>query len=138
MGTSGTPSSYAYVKFACEPANEPSLDFAVEWPQDFDDVYALRIRNAIAEAILDVFFSRHDTGTIYRGCRLRLTAFQWDNVGGSEAAVYRATAKAMLRLCEHGQWTKSVWLNKPMQKGIPHVPERYKAIYCDPLRMIKN
>jgi len=102
-GQFGHPSSYAYVKFLAEPADELSLEFGVDWPREFDEVYARRIRHSIAEAIVDVLLSK-PAGMACRGCKLRLTAFRWDTIGGSERAVYRASAKAMEQLCEQAHW----------------------------------
>jgi hypothetical protein len=105
IGHVGHPSSYAYVRFIAEPADEISLEFSVDWPQSFDEDYTLRIEHSIGEAVLDVLFPKLK-GSPWRGCALRLTGFKWDEVGGSEMSVYRATTKAMEHLCAKGQWSE--------------------------------
>jgi hypothetical protein len=101
IGQPGHPTSYSFVRFTSEPSDELSLAFEVEWPPAFDAEYTLRIRNAIAEAVIDVLLAKKDP---HRGCCLRLVQFRWDDVGGSERAVYLATAKAMQRLCDEAAW----------------------------------
>jgi hypothetical protein len=102
-GRYGHPSSYAYVKLRAEPATELGFAVAVEWPEEFDAEYAERIQNAVGEAVVDGLISAPNTYP-YRGCHVQLIGFRWDRVGGSEAAVARATSKAIELLREHGRW----------------------------------
>jgi hypothetical protein len=97
----GHPSSYAFVKFEAEPAEQASLEFDVDWPSDFDVIYTTRIKNSIAEAVLDTLWS---SKTASRGCKLRLVDFKWYEVGGSEVAVHAATQKALQRLILEAEW----------------------------------
>lgn len=104
IGPPGHPSSYAKIGFVAEPAEILSLRFDADWPATFDDTYKLRIQNTIAEAIADILLVRYE-GSIFRGVELKLTTFGWNEVGGSEKAVYRATTKAMQQLRDEAQWT---------------------------------
>ena len=97
------PSSYAYVKFLASPAADLSLDFSVQWPEEFDSEYSLRIRNAIGEAVVDRMLGAPSTAP-YRGCSLVVVGFKWDPVGGSELAVHHASLLALESLCTTGQW----------------------------------
>ena len=98
----GHPSSYAFVRFQAIPADESSLHFSVDWPAELDEVYSTRIRHAIAEGVLDALYgSSHYP---YRGLTLTLVAFGWDQLGGSEVAVHRATTEAMHHLKTHARW----------------------------------
>jgi hypothetical protein len=90
-GRLGHPSQYALVKFVAKPADRLSLTFDVQWREEFDEVYTLRIKHSIAEAVLDVLFSwppGREMGP-YRGCELTLSKFGWHEVSGSEVAVRR-------------------------------------------------
>ena len=111
IGRLGQLSSYAKVGFAAEPADTLSLSFDVVWPTDFDDTYKLRIQNTIAEAVADTLLIRNE-GTICRGLRLKLVAFGWSAVGGSEMATYRATMKAMEQLREKAKWVDVLGKNR--------------------------
>jgi hypothetical protein len=97
----GHPSSYALVRFEAQPAEESSVEFGVEWPSSFDATYTVRIKNSIAEAVLDALWS---SKTPFRGCKLRLVGFKWDEVGGSEVAVHIATHKALEKLMSEAEW----------------------------------
>jgi hypothetical protein len=101
VGQRGHPSSYAFVKFFAEPADELSLIFEVEWPAEFDQTYTKRIKHTIAEAVLDTLWLVKDP---FRGCLLRLVEFKWDPIGGSEVAVHSATLVAMHMLVADGDW----------------------------------
>jgi hypothetical protein len=105
-GRYGHPSSYAFVKLRAEPAAELNFTVAVEWPEEFDAEYALRIHHTIAEAVVDGLLASPNTNP-YRGCHIKLIGFRWDTVGGSEAAVARATSKAIELLREQGHWAFS-------------------------------
>uniref|UniRef100_UPI00117C8EF2 hypothetical protein n=1 Tax=Pelomonas sp. KK5 TaxID=1855730 RepID=UPI00117C8EF2 len=102
-GRFGHPSSYAYVKFQVDPAEELSFATAVLWPSEFDADYTRRIHDSIAEAIVSTLFNPQDHCP-FRGCAIQLIDFRWDSVGGSEHAVKRATAKAMELLRTSDSW----------------------------------
>ena len=97
----GHPSSYSYVKFRADPADELTLIFEVQWPEEFDETYTKRIKHAVAEAVLDTLWL---TINPFRGCLVRLIEFKWDTIGGSEAAVHSATLLAMSILVADGDW----------------------------------
>jgi hypothetical protein len=102
-GQFGHPSSYAYVRFRALPADDLSFETNVIWPEDFDPDYTQRIVHAIAEAIIDGLIAIPDSYP-FRGCHLELVGFKWDSVGGSEAAVRKATSKALEDLKRKGTW----------------------------------
>ena len=103
-------SSYSFVKFLAEPADELSLVFEVEWPAAFDETYTRRIKNAVAEAVLDALWLVKDP---YRGCRLRLIEFKWDAIGSNEVAVHQATLLAMNVLIADGDWVEVTGRYRP-------------------------
>ena len=103
-GQFGHPSSYARVAFRVKPAEELSLEFEANWPAAFDSIYTLRIQHSIAEAVLDGLFI--DLHFPHRGCALTLTTLGWDEIGGSEVAVRKATSKAMEKLKAQGKWAQ--------------------------------
>jgi hypothetical protein len=105
-GRYGHPSSHAFVKLRAEPAAELNFSVAVEWPEEFNAEYALRIQHTVAEAVVDGLIASPNTNP-YRGCHVRLIGFRWDSVGGSEAAVARATSKAIELLREQAHWVFS-------------------------------
>ncbi|OPF63630.1 hypothetical protein [Hydrogenophaga sp. H7] len=105
-GRYGHPSSYAFVKLRAEPAAELNFSVAVEWPEEFNAEYALRIQHTVAEAVVDGLIASPNTNP-YRGCHVRLIGFRWDSIGGSEAAVARATSKAIELLREQAHWVFS-------------------------------
>ena len=72
------------------------------WPEEFNAEYARRIKNTIAEAVVDGLLALPNEYP-YRGCHVQLVGFRWDTVGGSEAAVSRATAKAFELLRRQGK-----------------------------------
>ena len=91
------------MKLRAEPAAELKFTVAVEWPDEFDSEYAVRIQHTVAEAVVDGLMASPNTNP-YRGCHVQLVGFRWDSVGGSEAAVARATSKAIELLRERAKW----------------------------------
>ncbi|WP_284620789.1 hypothetical protein [Aquabacterium humicola] len=102
-GQFGHPSSYAYVRLRAEPADELAFSASVAWPEEFDQEYARRIQDTVAEAIVDGLLGRENEYP-YRGCSVQLIGFRWDSVGGSERAVHRATVKAVELLRANASW----------------------------------
>jgi hypothetical protein len=97
----GRPSSYAFVKFACAPANDLSFDSEAVWPPSVDAEESKRFELAIAEGVADVLLDG-----LYQnsGCVLTLTEVRYDEVGSSEAAFMKAAREAMSRLLNE-KWT---------------------------------
>lgn len=102
-GRIGHPSQFARVGFKAVPADSIKLDFEVKWPEEFDDAYSLRIRQCIAEAVLDGLWGVPQYP--HRGCELKLVEFGWHEYSGSEMSVRHATALAMAKLRSEGKWT---------------------------------
>jgi hypothetical protein len=81
-GQFGHPSSYAYVRFECAPADDLSFEARVSWPPS-----ALgegpRFERVIAESVADELLAG-----VYQhsGCAVTLVEVRYDEVGSSEAA----------------------------------------------------
>jgi hypothetical protein len=91
---SGRPSSYAYVRFECAPADDLSFEVRVRWPPT-----ALgegpEFERAIAESVADELLAG-----VYQhsGCAITLVEVRYDEVGSSKAAFRRASQSAMQEL----------------------------------------
>jgi hypothetical protein len=98
-GQFGHPSSYAYVRFECAPADDLSFEARVSWPPS-----ALgegpRFERVIAESVADELLAG-----VYQhsGCAVTLVEIRYDEVGSSEAAFMRA-AKAAMQDLLGGDW----------------------------------
>jgi len=98
----GHPSTYAFVRFDCEPADEFTLDVTATWPANLTADYRHLLIDAVSAAIVDVLFAADSP---HLGCALTCTEVRWDDVGSSEAAFYRATKEAMTALRDKEKWS---------------------------------
>lgn len=107
QGAYGYPSSYAYVSFACMPAETFKFQSTVNWPDDLDFHYInSELMHAISKAIIDVLYSH--AFIPYKGCSLILTEIMWHDVHSSALAFYKATRGAMQKLIEQHQWNRLI------------------------------
>ncbi len=98
----GHPSSYAYVYFECESAEQLRFESVAHWGESLSPNYVAALESVIGEAIVDALMC---ISTLpYRGCLLKLCGIKWDDVGSSEAAFYEATKMAMKELVKCGRW----------------------------------
>lgn len=97
----GHASSYAFVKFACAPANDLSFVAKTSWPYTWDFKETERFELAIAEGVADMLL---DGLYQHSGCALTLTGVRCDEVGSSEAAFMKAARGAMVQLLNE-KWT---------------------------------
>ena len=97
----GHPSTYAFVKFACAPADDLGFATSASWPSTFDSKESERFELAIAEGVADVLL---DGVYQHSGCALTLTEVRCDEVCSSEAAFMKATRGAMAQLLNE-KWT---------------------------------
>lgn len=97
----GHPSSYAFVRFDCRPADDLSFEACAAWPATVSESEQSGLEQAIAEAIADVLLAG-----LYQhsGCALRLIEVRYDAVGSSQASFMEATKRAMQELLDGG-WT---------------------------------
>jgi hypothetical protein len=99
-GPFGQPSSYAFVRFECAPANDLSFQVRASWPSTVSEGEQTHVELGIAEAVADILLEG-----VYQhsGCAIVLVDVRWDYVGGSVAAFMRATKSAMQQLLA-GDW----------------------------------
>jgi|SRR5215469_15538120 len=91
----GHPSSYAYVRFECTPADDLSFETRASWPSAVSEGDRAQVELAVAETIADALLEG-----VYQhsGCAIVLVDVRWDDVGSSEAAFMKATESAMQQL----------------------------------------
>jgi hypothetical protein len=88
----GHPSTYAFARFECAPADDLSFETRASWPLTMDKQERIGLERAIAEGVADVLLSG-----IYQhsGCSVALVEVRWDDICSSEAAFMKATNSAM-------------------------------------------
>lgn len=91
----GHPSTYAFVRFACDPADDLSFESRTSWPSTVSDDYRPELERAIAEAVADVLLEGLYQHT---GCAITLINVRYDEIGSSVAAFMRAANSAMREL----------------------------------------
>ena len=94
----GHPSTYAFVRFACEPADDLSFEARASWPSTLSEDYCLELERAIAEAVADVLFEGVYQHT---GCAVTLIDVRFDEICSSVASFMLATKCAMQELLTH-------------------------------------
>lgn len=97
----GHPSTYAYVRFECAPAQELVFEMRGEWPHGLASDYCRLLHDAMSAAIVDVLVTTDDP---HMGCSLSCSAVKWDDVTSSERSFYLATKAAMTALRER-EWS---------------------------------
>jgi hypothetical protein len=93
----GHPSTYAFVRFECFPADHLVFNTQAKWPAHLTADYCRLLQDAMSAAIVDVLVA---TDYPHVGCSLLCVEVKWDDVASSERAFYRATRAAMTMLCE--------------------------------------
>jgi hypothetical protein len=86
----GHPSTYAFVRFACNPANDLSFEARTSWPSTVPDDYRPQVERAMAEAVADVVLERLYQHT---DCTVTLIDVRYDEIGSSVAA-FTSAAKS--------------------------------------------
>ena len=96
----GHPSSYAFVRFECAPADDLTFQARASWPSTVSEGERTHVELGIAEALADTLLEG-----VYQhsGCAIVLVDVRWDDVGSSVAAFMRATKSAMQQLVA-GDW----------------------------------
>jgi hypothetical protein len=99
-GQFGHPSSYAFVRFECAPADDLSFQVRASWPTTVSEGDRTHVELGIAEGVADMLLEG-----VYQhsGCAVVLVDVRWDDVGSSVAAFMRATKSAMQQLVA-GDW----------------------------------
>jgi hypothetical protein len=100
-GQYGHPSSYAFVRFECVPADDLSLEVSASWPatvsEDDRTVFEVTIAESVADLLLDGLYQ-------HTGCALTLAEVRYDEIGSSEVAFMKATRSAIQDLLG-ADWT---------------------------------
>jgi hypothetical protein len=99
-GQFGHPSSYAFVRFECAPADDLSFQVRASWPTTVSEGDRAHVELGIAEGVADILLEG-----VYQhsGCAIVLVDVRWDDVGSSVAAFMGATKSAMQQLVA-GEW----------------------------------
>jgi hypothetical protein len=90
----GHPSSYAFVRLRCRPADDLSVATQVTWPTDAREEGS-SFERAIAEGIADVLL---DGIYHHSGCELTLIDVRYDRVGSSYVVFMKAAGSAIQEL----------------------------------------
>jgi hypothetical protein len=98
----GHPSTYAFVRFECTPAESLAFDMRAQWPPHLTADYCEQLRDAMSAAIVDALLA---TDHPHLGCSVTCTEVKWDDIASSEVAVYLATRAAMTDLREKEKWS---------------------------------
>jgi hypothetical protein len=98
----GHPSTYAFVRFDCVPADGLSFEMRAQWPPHLTGDYTPLLERAMCAAVVDVLVAADDP---HVGCAITCTDVRWDDVTSSERAFYRATRAAMTALREQHKWS---------------------------------
>jgi hypothetical protein len=98
----GHPSTYAFVRFECAPAQSLVFEMRVQWPPHLTADYRRLLEEAIGAAIVDALVAADRP---HIGCSLTCTHVKWDDVASSEFAFYRATRAAMTTLRDSEKWS---------------------------------
>ena len=98
-------SNYALVGFRLAPSDVLSLGFEVTWPASFTRGYQKDIEKAVALGVVDGLCSH--AFLQYRAAVV-LTEFGWDQIGGSQLAVYEATVEALSEAGTKGEWRLAI------------------------------
>ena len=96
----GHPSSCAFVRFECAPADDLSFESRAFWPSTVSEGDRTQVELGIAEAVADVLLEGVNE---HSGCAIVLVDVRWDDVGSSVAAFMKATKSAMQQLVA-GDW----------------------------------
>lgn len=104
----GHPSTYAFVRFDCVPADSFAFETQAAWPDSLTPDYCALLEAAMAAAIVDVLLAGAEHP--HMGCRLTCVEVKWDEIASSERAFYRATRDAMISLRDEGN---SRWREAP-------------------------
>lgn len=91
-GQMGHPSSYAFVRLECAPADELSFEVRLTWPSNVPKEDRSGIEQSVAESVADALL---DGVYQHSGCAVTLVEVRFDDVGSSQAAFMRATRHAM-------------------------------------------
>ena len=100
-GQYGHPSSYAFVRFDCIPAEDLSFEARATWPEKVTKEYQAVLELAIAESMADTLLEGLYQHT---GCALTLSEVRYDEIGSSEAAFMKASEGAIRELLA-ADWT---------------------------------
>jgi hypothetical protein len=97
----GHPSTYAFVRFECAPADDLSFESRASWPSTVLHDEQTQVEQAIAESVADALLSG-----LYQhsGCAVTLADVRWDDVCSGVASFMRATNFAMQDLLA-AEWT---------------------------------
>jgi hypothetical protein len=107
----GHPSTYAFVRFECMPAEELAFEMRAEWPSHLTPGYRRLLHEAIGAAIVDGLVAADDP---HVGCSVSCIDVKWDDVTSSEQSFYRATKAAMTALRER-EWSLARRTNEGTQ-----------------------
>jgi len=98
----GHPSTYAFARFDCTPADDLSFEMQAEWPPSQGAFYRGLLQDAMSAAIVDALVGVASPRT---GCALKCVEIKWDEVCSSPMSFYLATHAAMSALRDEEKWS---------------------------------
>jgi len=90
----GHPSSYAYVRFDCQPAHELSFQSTATWPTDLSAEWITSFEAGVSDGVVEGLLCSLSL-IPFIGCSLTLVEIKYDEVSSSPYSFYRATRRAM-------------------------------------------
>lgn len=97
----GHPSTYAFVRFECQPADELSFASAAHWPDSIPEAEQDSLHRGVAEGIVDGLMRAMYP---HRGVAIRLVDCRYDEICSSVMSFHHATVCAMETLLKSA-WT---------------------------------
>jgi hypothetical protein len=99
----GHPSTFAFVRFECAPADGLTFELRAPWPEHLTPEDRSRLVDAMVAAVVDVLATGD---TPHLGCALACVGVEWDDVASSEQSFYAATRAALTALRDEEAWAR--------------------------------
>jgi Elongation factor G, domain IV len=103
----GHPSSYAYVRFDCQPAHELTFQSTAKWPSDLSPEWIDALEGAVTDAVVDGLVC--SSWTPFIGCSITLVESKHDEISSSPESFYRATRAAMVEFTKDTLRRWQIW-----------------------------
>jgi hypothetical protein len=90
----GHPSSYAFVRFDCQPGHELSFTSTATWPTDLSAEWIASLEAGVADGVVTGLLCSL-SWTPFIGCSITLVETKYDEISSSPYSFYRAARAAM-------------------------------------------
>ena len=102
------PSSFAFVKFSCEPSDSLSFHSTANWPSVLQAEEIAGVEHAVSVGVVEAFATADYS--MSKVCKVTLRSIEWDEIGSSEYAFYLAAKAAISSLTAD----RNKWALKPL------------------------